>query len=130
MTETKSSVPGLGRSHRCIQVVGVTVAWLILTAAGCAGESTDAFVLNQTGQAIDVYHIVDGEEDLVVSLEKPRSNSYFQPLFDSGWRYPEACTVGELVARNAEGEEVARLTEPLCIGQSWWIYPDGTSELR
>ncbi len=102
---------------------------LVTVPAACEPEqlATDAFVRNQTGQAIDVYQIVNGKEELVASLDKPVGGSDDQGLFHAGPRFPTGCTTGDLVARTPQGDEVARLTEPLCVNEGWEIEPDGTS---
>lgn len=86
-----------------------------------------AGVRNQTGQPIDVYHVVDGQEELVVSLDKPISD---QDLFSRS-QFPTGCTTGDLVARSPnDGTEIARLTKELCINELWVIETDGSSNVR
>ena len=120
------SVP-IPRQQAHLLVVGLLLAAVVVLSACEEQMSPFAFVRNQTAQPIDVYHVVDGTEELVVSLDKPLSASFDQELFDSN---PERCTSGDLVARTLEGEEVARLTEQLCVGDLWTIEPNGTSTVR
>jgi hypothetical protein len=88
-----------------------------------------AFVINGTRQPVDVYHVVDGSEELVASLDEPIGGSHYQELFGPNWS-SDFCTSGDLVARTREGEELARLTEELCLGQTWRIESDGTSSVQ
>jgi hypothetical protein len=90
--------------------------------------SPEAFVRNRTGQAIDVYHVVDGEEQLVVSLDESLSASFDQGMFTTS-QFSSGCTTGDLVARATDGSEVARLTQQLCINQGWEIEADGNSRI-
>lgn len=102
----------------------------LLLVAACEEQlGLDASVRNRTGQAIDVYHVVDGEEELVISLDKPLSASFDQGIFQKGKRFPTGCTTGDLVARTPAGDEVARLTEQLCVNQLWEIEVDGSSRI-
>jgi len=102
---------------------------LVLITACEEQLSTEAFVRNRTGQAIDVYHVVDGEEELVISLDEPLSASFDQGIFHKGQRFPTGCTTGDLIARTPNGEEVARLTEQLCVNEGWEIAVDGSSRI-
>lgn len=90
-------------------------------------EARAAFVWNRTGEAIDVYELVDVEEELVRSLDEPHGGPSNQFLFFKGKGVPTGCTSGALVARTPEGNEVARLTERLCVGEVWVIEPGGSS---
>jgi hypothetical protein len=114
------------RTQRPVVAVGLLLAVVGFLSACEEQLSPFAFVRNETAQAIDVYQIVDGTEELVISLDKPLSASFDQELFDSN---PEQCTSGDLVARTLEGEEVARLAEQLCVGDLWVIEKDGTSTI-
>jgi hypothetical protein len=105
------------------------VAVLALGACKENPAGAAAYVLNRTGQPIDVYHVVDSSEELLISLERPVSASFYQEIFSPNWS-PDGCTSGELVARTSEGDEVARLTEELCLGQTWRIESDGTSSVQ
>lgn len=115
--------------HRWHGLTAIGFLVLAIVPAACKPEqlSTDSFVRNQTGQAIDVYQIIDGDEELVASLDKPLGGSFDQDLFHAGPRFPSGCTTGDLVARTPDGAEVARLTEPLCVNEGWLIEQDGTS---
>jgi len=103
--------------------------FLTLVAACDENLSGEAFVRNRTLQAIDVFHEVDGQEAIVVSLPKPPSASYDQGLFVKGEMFPTGCTTGSLVARRPDGDEIARLNEELCVGDAWVIEPDGRSRI-
>ena len=110
------------------RVLGTFGLVLLALLAACAENlAADAFVRNQTGQAVDVYQVVNGEEELVASLDKPLGGSDDQRLFIKSRRFPSGCTTGDLVARTPDGAEVARLTEPLCVNEGWLIETDGTS---
>lgn len=86
-------------------------------------EARAAFVLNRTDEDIDVYHVVDGEEELMRSLNEG-SHEF---LFFKGRGFPSGCTTGTLVARTPEGNEIAHLTESLCVGELWVIEPGDSS---
>lgn len=107
--------------------------WLVIgivTLGACEEQlSPEAFVVNQTRQPIDVYHLIGGSEELVESLDEPIGGSHYQELFGPNWN-SSGCTSGDLVARTPEGEEVARLTDQLCWGETWWIEIDGTSTVQ
>jgi hypothetical protein len=107
--------------------------WLvvvIVTLGACAEQlSPEAFVMNRTRQAIDVFHVVDGSEELVNSLGEPSTASHSQELFGFNWSQ-DGCTSGDLVARDPDGQEIARLTDQLCLGETWRIKSDGTSTVQ
>lgn len=118
---------GVRTAKRRVTVVGLIVAVVIL--AGCDENlSPFAFVRNEAGQAIDVYEVVDGQEQLLVSLDKPLG-ALSQELFGITNDRPDECSRGDLVARTKDGVEVARLTEAICIQQLWVIEKDGSSHL-
>jgi hypothetical protein len=89
-----------------------------------------ARVMNRTLDAVEVYLIVDGEEQLVASLHGARRAFYAHVLFDSQWLYPDHCTRGALVARSPDGETVARLIEGLCPGDTWVLESHGASRIE
>lgn len=122
-TEVRNRVPPR-RSHAALALF-IGAFGLVACLENPAGP--DADLLNRTGQAIDVYEVVDGQEQLVVSLDKPLSGSFEDDLFQATRTRPDGCSRGDLVARNNDGVEVARLTETLCIQQTWVIEKDGSS---
>jgi hypothetical protein len=104
---------------------------VVLMGAVCQeGPITTAWVINQTGQAIDIFLVVDGDEELLASLDEPVGGSHSQEVFEGARFHPDDCSTGPLVARNRQGEEIARLEEPLCAFQVWMIEADGTSYIR
>ena len=115
--------------HRWRGLAPIGLLVLVTAPTACKPEqlSIYSFVRNQTGQAINVYQIVNAEEELVASLDKPLGGSDDQDLFYKNRRFPTGCTTGDLVARTPQGDEVARLTEPLCVNEGWEIEADGTS---
>ena len=118
------------RVARVLQIVAWTGISLFGTACGPEVLGPYANVMNSPGQPIEVYNVVDGEEEFVISIEPATGGRQSQKLFDASFTQPEECTEGDLVARTLEGEEVARLTESLCIGETWLINNDGSSEIQ
>lgn len=111
--------------------------WLVLvgvmTILACRGPEqlrTHAYIQNQTGQAVNIYHLVGDENQFVVSLDPPFTSTYEQQLFTHSEMFPNGCTYGDLVAEAADGTEIARLSETLCVPQTWKIETDGTSFVR
>lgn len=121
--------PQRTRSYRWsrLMIVSLTLTVFIPITSCKEQLGVHAGVRNQTGLAIDVYHTVDGREELVASLDEPISD---QDLFTKA-EFPTGCTTGDLVARSPEdGTEIARLTQELCINELWVIETDGSSRIR
>lgn len=98
----------------------VTVVLLASVAlAGCrwlpgVDDQLGISISNATSESLDVYYEVAGEERLVVSLDPGQSLAQSAP-------FATRCTAGDLVARGADGQEVARRKPPICFGESWQI---------
>jgi hypothetical protein len=84
-----------------------------------AGYKAVAFQ-NQTTETVDVVYLPPtGVEAVIVHAIGPGQVGSDDAV--AGGK----CTIGVLIARNETGQEVARRTEPLCLGETWLIVADG-----
>jgi hypothetical protein len=94
----------------------------VLLMAGCspwseAGFETVSF-RNDTAETVSVvFRSPAGQEATIVHEIGPGQVGADDAV--AGGR----CTIGVLIARNDAGVEVARRTEPLCLGDTWSIVP-------
>lgn len=107
--------------------VALVATVVALVAGGCGfwpfesdrGSPPISFV-NNTDETVQVVSLppAGGEVILGNAMEPGRS---------SGRSDIGPCTTGALVARNEAGEDVDRLDEPLCQGETWWIGGEETA---
>lgn len=101
---------------------------LAILAGGCnvlpfgqsdAGYKAVGFK-NETAETVDVvYQSPAGVEAVIVHAIGPGHVGSDDAV--AGGK----CTIGVLIARNETGKEVARRSEPLCLGETWLIVADG-----
>lgn len=86
-----------------------------------AGFETVRFQNNTTQTVSVAYRSPAGVESVVVSAIGPGQVGSNDGVAGGG------CTTGVLIARSEAGKEVARRSEPLCLGDTWSIEGDGTA---
>jgi hypothetical protein len=98
--------------------------FLMLITAGCSwlplGQSEAGFATvgfrNETAETVSVvYRSPAGKEAVIVHAIGPGQVGSDDAVAGGD------CTIGVLIARNAAGAEVARRSEPLCLGDTWAI---------
>jgi hypothetical protein len=92
---------------------------LAILVAGCTEAGYDAVQFrNDTTQTISVVHEAPtGQEAIIVHAIRPGQVGSDDAVAGGH------CTIGVLIARDESGNEVARRTEPLCLGDTWSIVP-------
>jgi hypothetical protein len=86
--------------------------------AGTADAFRVSFeIVNQTDRTVDVSYFYAGTDHAVAKGIAPGQQAEVDGLLTDA----PSCTDGDLIARDAQGTEVARQSEPVCNHQMWVI---------
>jgi hypothetical protein len=117
MSDTISR-PSAERRRRYLVATARTLStFLAILVAGCTEAGYDAVQFrNDTAQTVSVvYEAPTGQEAIIV--HGIRAGQVGSDDAVAGGH----CTIGVLIARDESGREIARRTEPLCLGDTWSI---------
>ncbi len=98
-------------------LVGRIVAILLIaSASGCVldGDKNEPRISNESGVAVEVFWTAPGSDEVPYLKIAPGQVPGLH-------NYPTSCTPNNMVARNADNEELARTEKPLCPGDVWVI---------
>jgi hypothetical protein len=80
------------------------------------------YLVNKTGQTISVTYDHDGSTVLADRMPPDTSAALVEPFGKT-----IDCSSGDLVARTLAGVEIARRTEQICLGDTWFVSPPASS---
>lgn len=99
-------------------LVGLLAAIVLLSDAlgGCVldGDTNEPRISNESGVAVEVLWTNPGGDEVHYTNIAPRQATGL-------YTYPVSCAPTAMVARTADGQEIARTEKPLCPGDTWVI---------
>lgn len=99
-------------------LVLVAVMGSLVIACGTLDDHPVVLIDNQSGQTVDVLVVADADPSnpvvIIEDLEDGKTFAYDRVRRDQ-------CTQGHLIARNAEGVDIAASDGPLCRPSEWTI---------
>lgn len=109
---------------RIARVVAVAAAVVVIAAACDEGISSGISVENRTDHELKFEVVLTDKPYKPVANAPPHSTSLVIPAAIM----TATCTTGGMVAYDADGTEIARHDEPLCIGDRWVIELPGPTD--
>jgi hypothetical protein len=106
------------------------VLFASLAVAACEGGAfANIGVENDTGVPLHFYlnMVNGGRRDYPLTLQPGARGPLITSFSSTSLETRNGCTVGDLVALNPQGREIARRKPPLCVNEIWTVTVDGAS---
>jgi hypothetical protein len=105
----RQGTPGLGERIAAILLLTAIVSGCVLD-----GDTNEPRISNESGVAVEILWTGPGGDEVHYTNIAPGQATGL-------YTYPVSCAPNAMVARTADGQEVARTEEPLCPGDLWVI---------
>ena len=87
-----------------------------IAASGCVldGDKNESRISNESGVAVEILWTNPAGDEIHYTNIAPRQETGL-------YTYPVSCAPSVMVARTADGQEIARTEKALCPGETWVI---------